>query len=104
MGGGDLAQDGRLGPATGFGNGTAGMKGTAWRRIDRGWDFAGENDAGTAGLGVNLRDGGTQSLCIGMFGGLHDGLGRAGFNYFAQIHHHDAVADVFDHGQIVGHK
>jgi hypothetical protein len=104
MGRGDFAQRGRLGLAAGFGNGTSRMEGTALGRVYRGRDFAGENDALTAGLGVYLRDGGDEGFCVGMFGGLHDGLDRSGFYYFAQIHHHDAAADVLDNGQIVGHK
>ena len=35
---------------------------------------------------------------------MHHGFGFAHFDDFAQIHDHDALADVFDHRQIVRHK
>jgi hypothetical protein len=97
----DLAGDGRFETAAGFGDGTAGMKGTSFGRMNRGRDIAGQDDAAAAGAGVEGWHGGDQGLGIGVSRQAGDGAGRAGFDDVAEVHDRDAVAEMFDHGKVV---
>src|SRR5947208_3454800 len=81
---------------------TSRMKWASARWIDRRWNFARKNYARTFRIWIDDGHCGNQSLRVGMFWITDNLFGRTGFDDIAEIHHHDALADVFDDGQVVG--
>jgi len=91
-----------FGRAACLGIGTAGMEMTARRRFDRAGNITLQNGLlasdGRVGDGYRRQ----QRLGIGVLRVGKQGFLVGVFDDFAQIHHRDAMADVFDHGQIMG--
>src|SRR5437773_1298887 len=77
------------------------VKMAAARRIAGAWYFAGENDAFPYGVRLRYRHRGKQGLRIGMHRRSKDVSLRSDLDNAAEIHHSDALGDVFDDGQIV---
>lgn len=80
---------------------TARVKWTAGGRIYRRRNFTGHRDAGAFTVSIDHWHGADQRLCVRMFWVADDLLGRAAFHDFSKIHHHNALADVFDHRKVV---
>ena len=77
------------------------MKRTAGRRMDRRGNIAAEDDSLPFGVGVHHRNRREQRLGVGMFRRGDNFAGGGEFDDFAQVHDHDPVADVLDHGEVV---
>jgi len=82
--------------------GTAGMKAAAGRRIDGAGDITSQNNSLTFSIEIGDRYGWKQGLGVGVCGvGIHIPVGGH-FHYLSQIHHGDAITDIFHHRQIMG--
>ena len=79
-------------------------EGTAGGRVDGAGDVSGEADALFGGGGIGLGDGGDEGLGVGVAGGAVEFFGGAHFDDLAEIHDGEAVADVFDDGEVVGNE
>ena len=73
-------------------------------RMDRRRHVTGEEDALAFGIGVDDGHGRKQRLGVGMFWCATDFPGFPRLDDPPQIHHEDAVADVFHHREIVRHE
>jgi len=82
--------------------GTAGIKAAAGRRIDGAGDITSQNNSLTFSIEIGDRYGWKQGLGVGVCGvGIHIPVGGH-FHYLSQIHHGDAITDIFHHRQIMG--
>ena len=84
-----------------LGEGATRAEAAAGWRIDRVGRIAGQRHFRGAAIGIERRLRGEQRACIGMARARVDRLHRSGFDDAAEIHHQHAVADIFDHVQIV---
>lgn len=80
--------------------GAASLEWAAGRRIERRWQISFEQGA-LFFSGTNFGDGGEEGLGVRMGGSRGDDFGGADFHRVPQIHDHDAMADMLDHGEIV---
>ena len=94
-------QRGRLGFASGFGNGTTWMKRTTAGRMNWRWHITRQNNSLSFRVRVHFRHGGNERLRIGMPRRTDDVLRVSLFHDFSEVHDHYAAADVLDHSQIV---
>ena len=92
---------GAFGAAARFGDGTSRMAGATARGMDGRGDIPGEEDAIAFGGRVHRGDGGSQDLGVGMLRVAANGVGRTGFHHAPQVPDDDALAEVFDKGEVV---
>ena len=97
----DFAEGRYIGAAAVDDDGTARVEGTAAGWIDGRGNVAREDDAFALGLWVHNGNGRQQSLGVGMQGFANDSFGFGEFNGFAQVHHHDSMADVLNDGEVM---
>jgi hypothetical protein len=98
---GHRSEFGAFGAAARFGDRTSRMEGaTAWGMDGRG-DIPGQEDAIAFGGRVHRGHGGQQDLGVGMLRVAANGVSRTGFHHATEVHDHDALAEVFDDGEIV---
>lgn len=69
--------------------------------MDRGGDIAGQEDALALGGGRHRWNRGEQNLSVGMLRRAANGAGFTGFHHTAEVHNDDALAEVFDDGEVV---
>ena len=96
-----LAQGWNFSFAARHGDGTARMKRATARRMNGRRHVAGENDALALRVGIHDRHRREQRLGVRMFRRATEAPGFARFDDATEIHHEDAVADVFHHREIV---
>ncbi len=77
------------------------MKGAARWRMDRGGDVARQNDALAPRAWIHDWNSGDQRLRVRMSRKPDHAFGFRQFHDFAEVHHHDAPADVLDHRKIM---
>ena len=80
------------------------MKAAAGGRIERARHLALQQQAAALGARFWNGDRRQQRAAIGMAGRGEQRFGSRGLDDAAEIHHRDAVGDVFDHGKIVETK
>src|SRR5437763_6173621 len=105
MAGADFAKWRRLSAAAiVVGHWTARSKWTTGWRVNRRRDIAGQNDALPPGFRIDRRHGRNHGFGIRMFRLEQQSFGFSRFHDFSQVHHHDAMADVLDHREIVSNE
>src|SRR4051794_34571613 len=81
--------------------GTARVKGTTRRRIERTWDVALEQHSETPAPGIGDRNGREQRACVRVVPLVEEIAGAGRFDDLTEVHHRHAVAHVFDDLEIV---
>lgn len=99
----DFLPGGNFGSAAGLGDWTAGMKGATGGRMKGRWEVAGQLDTGHS-LSGHARHSGYQCPGIGMNRRAADLARWSEFHQPPEIHHGGSLAEMFDHGQVMGNE
>ena len=83
---------------------TARVEGTAAWPIHGAGHWAWQPDVLALDARIGHRHRREQRLRVGMVGRLEQGFGAALLHDLAEVHHHDAVGKVADHGEVVRHE
>jgi hypothetical protein len=98
----DILHAGFLDAATFDGKGAPGMKTAAWRGFQGAGNIAAEDNTPRFVFDVRDWNAGQQGVGVRVQGVLEKILRFGQFDHLAQVHDGQAIADVFDHQEMVG--